>query len=134
MKIAYAKELDLVLIAPNIDPPVARIVELNKFLYDENRKERANKSKSKKTEIKELRMTPMTSGGDIQRFAKRAMGFISEGNKVKISVKMRGRQMAHPEVAREKLNKLASEMSEVAKFESEPKLMGGLLWTIFVAK
>ena len=122
------------LIAPNIDPPVARMVNLNKFLYDENRKERANKAKIRKTEIKELRLTPMTSDGDIQRFTKRAIDFLSEGNKVKISVKMRGRQMAHPEVAREKLEKVAAGLSETAKIESEPKLMGGLLCAMFVSK
>jgi translation initiation factor IF-3 len=134
IKLAMTKDLDLILIAPNIDPPVARITDFNKFLYDENRKERANKAKVKKTEVKELRLTPMTSDGDIQRFTRRAIEFLSEGNKVKISVKMRGRQMSHPEVAREKLGKVALGLSEKAKMEGEPKLMGGLLWVVFTCK
>ena len=134
LKLALSKDLDLLLIAPNIVPPVARIVNFNKFLYDENRKERANKSKTKKSEIKELRLTPMTDDGDIQRFINRATEFIKEGNKVKISVKMKGRQMTHPEVAREKLAKIENGLAEVGKTESEPKLMGNLLWVVFIGK
>ena len=134
MKLAVSKNLDLLLIAPNIAPPVARIVDFNKFLYDENRKERANKAKSKKSEIKELRLTPMTDEGDIKRFIKRGLEFLSEGDKVKISVKMRGRQMAHPEVAREKLAKVQAGLVEKAKLESEPKVMGNVISAVFVLK
>jgi translation initiation factor IF-3 len=134
LKLAYSKNLDLLLIAPNIDPPVARIVNFNKFIYDENRKERANKAKIKKSEVKELRLTPMTSEGDIQRFIKRSKEFLAEGNKVKISVKMRGRQMTHPEVAREKLARVQTGLVEYAKMEGEPKLLGGLLWVVFTCK
>ena len=134
IKMAMSKDLDLLLIAPNIEPPVAKIVNYNKFLYEENRKERASKSKAKKSEIKELRLTPMTDDGDIERFINRGLQFLSEGNKVKISVKMRGRQMAHPEVAREKLEKVQAGLIEKAKLEGEPKLMGGLLFAVFVSK
>lgn len=134
LKLAYSRDLDLLLIAPNVEPPVARIVNFNKFIYDENRKERANKAKTKKSEIKELRLTPMTDEGDIQRFIKRSKEFLAEGNKVKISVKMRGRQMAHPEVAREKLTKVQTGLADVAKMESEPKILGGLLWAVFTCK
>lgn len=134
IKLAMSKDLDLLLIAPNIDPPVAKIVNYNKFLYEENRKERASKAKVKKTEVKELRLTPMTDLGDIERITKRALQFLSEGNKVKISVKMRGRQMAHPEVAREKLAKVQAGLSEEAEMEGEPKLMGGLIYAVFVSK
>ncbi len=134
MEIAKEKQLDLLLIAPNANPPVARIVNFNKYLYDENRKERANKSKIKKTEIKELRMTPMTSNGDIVRLSKRAVQFMEDGNKVKVSVKMKGRQMAHPEVAREKINRMIEELSDKAKTEGEPKLVGSLLWVVFLSK
>ncbi len=115
-------------------PPVAKVVDFNKYLYEEKRKSRAARVKSKKSEIKELRLTPMTSEGDIQRFAKRAKEFMAEGNKVKITVKMRGRQITHPEVAREKLKKVADEIAEVAKIEDEPKLMGGMLSAVFIAK
>jgi translation initiation factor IF-3 len=134
LKLALTKELDLLLIAPNTEPPVAKIVNFNKFLYDENRKERANKAKAKKSEIKELRLTSMTSEGDIQRFIKRAKEFLAEGDKVKISVRMRGRQITHPEVAREKLAKVQVGLAEVAKMESEPKILGGLLWVVFTSK
>jgi len=134
VKIAQDKQFDLLLIAPNGNPPVAKIVDFNKYLYEEKRKFRAAKAKSKKSEIKELRLTPMTSSGDILRFANRAKEFLAEGNKVKITVKMRGRQMAHPEVAREKLKHVQDELSEVAKVEDEPKLLGGVLSAVFVSK
>jgi translation initiation factor IF-3 len=134
LKLALSKDLDLILIAPNIEPPVAKIFNFNKFLYDENRKERANRAKVKKSETKELRLTPMTSEGDIQRFIKRAKEFLAEGDKVKISVKMRGRQITHPEVAREKLAKVQAGLAENAKLESVPKILGGLLWAVFTSK
>jgi translation initiation factor IF-3 len=134
LKLAFDRQLDLLLIAPNVTPPVAKIVNFNKYLYDENRKERASKAKVKKSEVKELRLTPMTSEGDIERFANRAKEFLEDGNKVKISVKMRGRQMAHPEVAREKLGKVTELLTEVAKMEDEPRLMGGILSAVFLKK
>jgi translation initiation factor IF-3 len=109
-------------------------VDCNKFLYEEKRKNRSAKAKAKKSEIKELRMTPMTGDGDIERLSNRAKEFLSEGNKVKITVKMRGRQMAHPEVAREKLKKVQDLLAEDAKMEDLPKQMGGIIVGVFIAK
>lgn len=132
--LAKKQELDLILVVPNANPPVAKIVEFTKFLYEERKKASIAKAKSKKTEMKEFRMTPTTGEGDIQRFVTRGREFIEDGDKLKITVKMRGRERMFPEVAFEKLRKMEKELSDVAKMEVEPKLMGNLVWTIFSGK
>ena len=134
LKIAQEKELDLVLIAPNSEPPVAKITDYNKFLYEENKKQQSARAKSKKSEIKEVWMTPTTGMGDIKRFTNRAREWFKEGNKVKAGVKMRGRQLAFPEVALERLKELQNEMSEFAVMEGEPKRVGPTIWVIFNEK
>jgi len=132
--LARSQDMDLILVVPNADPPVAKIVEFTKFLYEERKKASVAKAKSKKTEMKEFRMTPTTGEGDIQRFVTRGREFIEEGNKVKITVKMRGREGMFPQVAIEKLRKIGKELSDVAKMEVEPKQMGNLIWAIFSGK
>jgi len=126
--------MDLVLVVPNADPPVAKIVEFTKFLYEERKKASIAKAKSKKTDIKEFRLGPTTGEGDIQRFVTRARGFIEDGDKVKITVKMRGREVMFPDVAMDQIKKIQKELSDIAKTESEPKRMGNIIWTMFVGK
>lgn len=131
---AKEEELDLVLIVPNANPPVAKIVDFKKFLYEERKKASTARAKSKKTDIKEFWLSPSTGEGDIQRFIKRAREFILDGNKVKITVKMRGREAMFPEVAMEQIKRMGDGLSEIAKMESEPKRMGNMIWTIFAGK
>jgi len=131
---ARNEEMDLVLVVPNANPPVAKIVEFSKFLYEERKKASNAKSKSRKTDVKEFRLGPTTGEGDIQRFVKRAKEFIEDGDKVKITVKMRGREVMFPEVAFDKIKKIEKELVEVAKLESEPKRMGNMISGIFVGK
>ena len=131
---ARNEEMDLVLVVPNANPPVAKIVEFSKFLYEEKKKASSAKAKSKKTDIKEFWLGPTTGEGDIQRFVKRAREFIDEGDKVKITVKMRGREAMFPEVAFDQIKKVEKELSDVAKMESEPKRMGNMVWSIFTGK
>ncbi len=126
--------MDLVLVVPNANPPVAKIVEFSKFLYEERKKASNAKAKSRKTDVKEFRLGPTTGEGDIQRFVKRAKEFIEDGDKVKITVKMRGREVMFPEVAFDKIKKIEKELVEVAKLESEPKRMGNMISGIFVGK
>lgn len=131
---AREEDMDLVLVVPNANPPVAKIVEFTKFLYEEKKKASTAKAKSKKTDIKEFRLGPTTGEGDIQRFVKRAKGFIEDGDKVKITVKMRGREVMFPEVAYDQIKKIEKELTEVAKLESDPKRMGNIISAIFVGK
>lgn len=134
LKTAREREMDLVLVVPNANPPVAKIVDFTKFLYEEKKKESSAKAKSKKTEVKELRMSPTTGQGDIQRFVKRAKTFIDDGDKVKIAVKMKGREAMFPEVAIDKIKTIEKELTEVAKLENEPKKQGNIVWGMFVGK
>jgi len=131
---ARYEEMDLVLVVPNANPPVAKIVEFSKFLYEERKKASSAKAKSKKTDVKEFRLGPTTGEGDIQRFVKRAKGFIEDGDKVKITVKMKGREVMFPEVAFDQVKKIEKELTEIAKLESDPKRMGNIISAIFVGK
>ncbi len=131
---AKEEELDLVLIVPNAKPPVAKIVDFKKFLYEERKKASTARAKSKKADIKEFWLSPSTGEGDIQRFIKRAREFILDGNKVKITVKMRGREAMFPEVAMGQIKRIEDGLSEIAKMENEPKRMGNMIWTIFTGK
>jgi translation initiation factor IF-3 len=134
LEVARKKDLDLVLVVPNANPPVAKIVDFAKFLYEEKKKESSAKAKSKKTEVKELRLSPTTGEGDIQRFVKRAKEFIEDGDKVKITVKMKGREAMFPDVAEEKIRKIEKELENVAKLENNPKRQGNIVWGMFVGK
>ncbi len=131
---AREEDMDLVLMVPNANPPVAKIVEFTKFLYEEKKKGSTARAKSKKTDVKEFRLGPTTGEGDIQRFVKRAKGFIEDGDKVKITVKMRGRQVMFPEVAYDQIKKIEKELTEVAKLESDPRRTGNIISAIFVGK
>jgi translation initiation factor IF-3 len=131
---AREEDMDLVLMVPNANPPVAKIVEFTKFLYEERKKASTAKAKSRKTDVKEFRLGPTTGEGDIQRFVKRAKEFIEDGDKVKITVKMRGREVMFPDVACDQIKKIEKELIEVAKLESEPKRMGNMISGIFVGK
>lgn len=134
--LAKAKEngLDLVLIAEKADPPVAKMLDYSKFLYEERKKQASSKSKSSKSETKELIFGPNIDDGDLQTRIERTMEFVEDGHRVKMSVKMRGRQMAHPEIGMEKLEKAMAELSDVARVEEEPERKGNLITVVFVKK
>lgn len=120
------------LISPNAEPPVAKILDFSKFLYEEKKKRSG--SKGKKSELKELRFGPNTGDGDIQRHITRGREFIDEGDRVKFNVVMRGREQMFPELAFEKLNRIIDELSEIAKPEAEPKKQGNSTYVIMVPK
>lgn len=131
---ARKRGLDLVLIASESKPAVAKILDFNKFLYQENKKKSAAKAKSKKSEIKGIKIGPSTGEGDIKRHLERAFEWIEDGNRVKVVVTMRGRENLYPERAFDKIDKFAEELKEVAKAEDTPKRMGNTVSLIFVAK
>jgi translation initiation factor IF-3 len=131
-----AKEdgLDLVIITEGANPPIAKILDYNKFLYEENKKSSAAKSKSKKSELKEFWVGPHIGEGDLNVRIERAREFIQDGNRVLFAIKMRGRERAFPEVALEKVEQFAKGLAEVARAESDPKSMAGEVKVIFVKK
>ena len=123
---AMAEEqgLDLVKISPNAVPPVCKIMDYSKFCYDQKKREKDNKKNQKVVEIKEIRMSPSIDTNDFNTKAKAAQKFIADGNRVKVSVKFRGREMAHTNLGEKLLMDFAEACSETANMEKNPKLEG----------
>lgn len=124
MRIADEQNLDLVEISPNAEPPVCRIVDYQKFLYQKKRKEKEQKANSKKVEIKEIRFGPQTDDHDYNFKLKHAQEFLKEGNKVKAYVFFRGRSIVFKEQGELLLSRFANDLADLAKVEALPKLEG----------
>lgn len=127
-----AKELnlDLVEVAPKANPPVAKIIDFNKFLYQEEKKKREEKKRAKVSDTKEVRLGPFMSDNDLSVMAKRARGFLSEGDKVRLIVFFSGRQITHPEFGHQILDKILNQLADVSKVERERHLEGKKLITL----
>ncbi|HCX65534.1 MAG TPA: translation initiation factor IF-3 [Eubacteriaceae bacterium] len=123
-KIADEKNMDLVKISPNANPPVCRIMDYGKFKYEQSRKEKEAKKKQKVINVKEIRMSAAVQDHDLQVKAKNAIKFLKNGDKVKASVRFRGREMAYTDSGREVLLKFADFVSEVGVIEKKPVLEG----------
>ncbi len=126
--------LDLVEIAPNASPPVAKIIDFKKFLYQEEKKKKEEKKKSKTSETKELRLGPFMNEHDLMVVLRKARGFLEDGNKVKFVVKFAGRQITHPEFGERILEKTIEYLSDVSKIEREKHFEGRQLITILSAQ
>ena len=124
IRIADDMNLDLVEISPNAEPPVCRIVDYQKFLYDKKKKEKEAKANQKKQEVKEIRFGPQTDDHDFNFKLKHAQGFLKEGNKVKAYVFFRGRSIVFKEQGELLLARFADELAEYGKPEAMPKLEG----------
>lgn len=122
--------LDLVEIAPLAKPPVAKIVDFKKFLYQEEKKQREEKRKAKVSETKEIRLGPFMSDNDLQVMVRRGREFIEDGDKVKLVLKFRGRQITHPEFGRTVVNKTIEALSDIAKVDREAHFEGNQLIAI----
>lgn len=133
-KMAQAQELDLVEISPQADPPVCRIIDYNKFLYDKKKKEKEMKANAKTTEMKEIRFTPNTDDHDFDFKSKHAESFLKEGNKVKAYVQFKGRAIQFKDRGELLLLKFADRLKEVGQLESMPKLEGKRMLAIFTPK
>ena len=123
---AMAEEqgLDLVKISPNAVPPVCKIMDYSKFCYDQKKREKDAKKNQKVVEIKEIRMSPSIDTNDFNTKVKAAQKFIADGNRVKVSVKFRGREMAHTNLGEKLLTDFAEACAEMAALEKNPKLEG----------
>jgi len=121
---AEARGLDLVEVAPMARPPVCRIMDFGKFKFEQAKAARAAKKKQKVIELKEIKFRPGIDDHDFDFKVRHAREFLAEGNKVKVTMMFRGRQMAHPELGREVLDKVAEGLGDIAKVEQEAKLEG----------
>lgn len=124
LRIAQEQQLDLVEISPNADPPVCKVIDYNKFLYDKKKKEKEMKAKAKVSEVKEIRFTPNTDDHDFDFKSRHAEGFLKDGNKVKAYVQFKGRAIQFKERGELLLLKFAERLQEVGQAESLPKLEG----------
>ena len=124
LRLAEEKELDLVKIAPNAVPPVCKIMDYGKFRFDQLKKEKEARKNQRVVEIKEIRMSPGIDTNDLNVKMRNAMKFLKEGNRVKVTVRFRGREMAHTEIGEQLLIRFGEGCAEVANVEKSPKLDG----------
>ena len=123
-RIAEDQNLDLVEIAPNAEPPVCRIMDYGKFKYDQAVKAKKARKKQTKIEVKEMKFRPKIDVGDYETKKGHVLRFLNKGNKVKITIMFRGREMAHPEQGLSILERLADDLKVLAVVESQPKMEG----------
>src|ERR1700710_2569842 len=133
-RIANDQGLDLVEISPQADPPVCKVIDYNKFLYEKKKKEKEMKAKSKVSEVKEIRFTPNTDDHDFDFKSKHAENFLKDGNKVKAYVQFKGRAIMFKERGELLLLKFAERLGEFGTLEMLPKLEGKRMMVIFTPK
>ncbi|WP_163970187.1 translation initiation factor IF-3 [Oceanobacillus halotolerans] len=124
LEIAQTRNLDLVLVAPNAKPPVCRIMNYGKYRYEQQKKEKEARKKQKTINVKEVRFTPGIGEHDFNTKLKNARKFLDKGDKVKASVRFRGRAITHKELGQEVLDRLAEEVKDISTIESKPKMEG----------
>jgi translation initiation factor IF-3 len=124
LSLAREAELDLVLIAPQAAPPVAKIMDYGKWKYEEAQKAKESRRKSAHVAIKEMKYRPKIGTGDFDTKTRSIHKFLGEGHKVKVTIMFRGREMQHPELGMKILNQVAERVSDVAKVEAAPKIDG----------
>jgi translation initiation factor IF-3 len=124
LRIARDAELDLVEVAPNATPPVCRVMDFGKFLYEKTKKEREARKAQTKIEVKEIRLRPKTNEHHRGFKTRDARRWLQEGMKVRVTVRFRGREITYPELALEDLKEIAAELSDVAVVEQIPTLEG----------
>jgi len=131
---AYEANMDLVEISPNADPPVCKIMDHGKFVFEQNKKLQAAKKKQKQIQVKEIKFRPGTDEGDYQVKLKNLTKFLIEGNKTKITVRFRGREMAHREIGMELLKRVEADLKELAVVEQFPKMEGRQMVMVMAAR
>ena len=133
MKLAEEAGVDLVKIAPTAKPPVCKIVDYGKFKYEQTRKEKEAKKKQKVIDVKEIRLSPNIDTNDLNTKVNAARKFLSKGDKVKVTLRFRGREMAHMQRSKHILTEFGENLSDVAVVEKEPKVEGRSM-TMFLAE
>ena len=134
LRIARSQGLDLVEVAPTANPPVCRIINYGKYLYQLSKRQHEARKHQKSIELKEVKMRPRTSTHDFETKRNRVIGFLRDGAKVKVTIMFRGREMAHRDLGFKMMERLAEEVSEVGILETRPKIEGPNLSTIIAAK
>lgn len=134
LEIAFEKKLDLVLVAPNAEVPVCKLMNYGKYKFEQAKREKEAKKKQKIFELKEIRITPNIEEHDFSFKAKNARKFIEEGNKVKITVRFRGRELNYVKLGEQELNHFIEELADIAVPEKRPVLEGKNMFIILAKK
>lgn len=134
LKLAQESELDLVMISPNAHPPVCRIMDYNKFLYEQSKKQKEAKKNQKVVELKEIRLSPTIEAHDIEIKSNNAKKFLNSGNKVKVSIRFRGRQNNYTDLGRKVFDVFIEKLEDAGIIEKAPKLEGNNMFMILAPK
>lgn len=124
LKIALSKGLDMVEVAPNAKPPVCKIMDVGKYKYEQSKREREARKKQRIINVKEVKLRPNIEDHDFEVKTKNAIRFLQDGDKVKVTIMFRGRELSHPELGRDLLTRVAALVKEMATIEKDPKLEG----------
>ena len=124
LQLALSQELDLVEVSPTAEPPVCRIIDYGKFLFEQNKKAHTAKRKQKQTQVKEVKFRPGTDEGDYQIKLRNLIRFLTEGDKAKVTLRFRGREMAHTEIGRQVLMRLQQDLALYGAVEQQPLMEG----------
>ena len=134
LNLAYEAEMDLVEVAPDSSPPVCRIMDYGKYLFEENKKRHAAKKKQKQIQIKEVKFRPGTEEGDYQVKLRNLTRFLSNGDKAKVTLRFRGREMAHQELGLQLLKRVEEDLAEIGTVEQYPRLEGRQMVMVIAPK
>jgi translation initiation factor IF-3 len=134
LQMAQAAELDLVEVSPTADPPVVRIMDYGKFLFEANKKAHSAKRKQKQIQVKEVKFRPGTGEGDYQIKLRNLIRFLSEGDKAKVTLRFRGREMVHQDIGRRLLERVQKDLAEHSVVEQNPLMEGKQMIMVFAPK
>ena len=134
LQIAEQENLDLVLVAPKAKPPVAKVMDYGKYRFELQKKQREARKKQKTVNVKEVRLSPTIDTNDFNTKMKNARKFLAKGDKVKVSIRFRGRAITHKDIGREVLSRFAEETKDVASFESKAKMDGRRMFLMLAHK
>lgn len=134
LRAAEAAGLDLVEIVPHAEPPVCRVMDYGKFRFEQNKRTQVARKKQKQIQVKEIKFRPGTEEGDYQVKMRKLVSFLNNGDKAKVTIRFRGREMAHQERGAQLLNRIESELADYATVEQRPKLEGRQMIMVFAPK
>ena len=134
MRMAEQAEMDLVLVSPNAKPPVARIADVGKMRYEQQKREREQRKNQKIVNVKEIRLSPTIDDHDFDTKLRQARGFIEDEDKVKVSIRFRGRAITHKDLGRDVLDRFAEGMNDIADVQSRAKMEGRSMFMMLAPK
>ena len=134
MRMAEQAEMDLVLVSPNAKPPVARIADVGKMRYEQQKREREQRRNQKVVNVKEIRLSPTIDDHDFDTKLRQARGFIEDEDKVKVSIRFRGRAITHKDLGRDVLDRFAEGMNDIADIQSRAKMEGRSMFMMLAPK